>query len=146
MPDAAPIDILLGILELIRRIERQTIGIDREVFMAYPDMQDATAYRLLAIGEAFKDLGYTMTLHLSSRTRQGGVAAFHGVTGNGVGELKLVEPILFEAAPFHTTPEAQPNLLDDAFETGNGASSRAVSPWHGVARMDVAWPPPSRCR
>ena len=57
MPDPAPIDILLDILELIERIERQTGGLTRERLLEDPDVQDATAYRLLAIGEAAKDLG-----------------------------------------------------------------------------------------
>ena len=56
MPDAAPIDSLLDILELIERIERQTGGLTREAFLQDPDIQDETAYRLLAIGEAAKDL------------------------------------------------------------------------------------------
>ena len=56
MPDAAPIDSLLDILELIEQIERQTDGLTREAFLQDPDVQDATAYRLLAIGEAVKDL------------------------------------------------------------------------------------------
>ncbi len=56
MPDAAPIDSLLDILELIERIERQTARLTRETFLQDPDVQDATAYRLLAIGEAAKAL------------------------------------------------------------------------------------------
>ena len=56
MANAAPIDSLLDILELIERIERQTGGLTREKFLQDPDVQDATAYRLLAIGEAAKDL------------------------------------------------------------------------------------------
>ena len=56
MADAAPIDNLLDIIELIERIERQTRGLTREAFLQEPDVQDATAYRLLAIGEAAKDL------------------------------------------------------------------------------------------
>jgi uncharacterized protein with HEPN domain len=56
MPDAAPIDSLLDILELIKRTERQTGEITGEAFLQDPDVQDATAYRLLAIGEAAKDL------------------------------------------------------------------------------------------
>lgn len=51
-----PIDTLLDILELIERIERQTGGLSREHFLADMDAQDATAYRLLAIGEAAKYL------------------------------------------------------------------------------------------
>ena len=54
MADAAPIDSLLDILELIERIERQTGRLTREAFLQEPDVQDATAYRLLAIGEAAK--------------------------------------------------------------------------------------------
>jgi hypothetical protein len=54
MQGAAPIDSLLDILELIERIERQTDGLTRETFLQDPDAQDATAYRLLAIGEAAK--------------------------------------------------------------------------------------------
>ena len=57
MPEGAPIDTLLDILELIERIERQTGALTREVFLQDADVQDATAYRLLAIGEAAKDLG-----------------------------------------------------------------------------------------
>ena len=56
MADAAPIDNLLDIIEIIERIERQTGGLKREAFLQDPDVQDATAYRLLAIGEAAKDL------------------------------------------------------------------------------------------
>jgi uncharacterized protein with HEPN domain len=56
MADAAPVDSLLDIIELIERIERQTGGLTREAFLEDPDVQDATAYRLLAIGEAAKDL------------------------------------------------------------------------------------------
>lgn len=57
MPDDIPIDSLLDIMELIGRIERQTTAMSREAFMSESDVQDATAYRLLAIGEASKDLG-----------------------------------------------------------------------------------------
>ncbi len=56
MPGDTPIDTLLDILELIERIERQTGGLTREQFLENLDVQDATAYRLLAIGEAAKDL------------------------------------------------------------------------------------------
>ena len=56
MAYAARIDTLLDILELSERIERQTGGLTREAFLQDPDAQDATAYRLLAIGEAAKDL------------------------------------------------------------------------------------------
>ena len=52
----APIDRLLDILELVERIERQIGGLTREEFLEASDVQDATAYRLLAIGEAAKDL------------------------------------------------------------------------------------------
>lgn len=51
------IDALLDILELVARIERQTAGLTREAFLGDADAQDATAYRLLAIGEAAKALG-----------------------------------------------------------------------------------------
>ncbi len=57
MPDGSPIDSLLDILELIERIERQTSGLDRERFLEDADVQDATAYRILAIGEAAKGVG-----------------------------------------------------------------------------------------
>ena len=56
MANAARIDTLLDILELIERIERQTGGMTREAFLQDPDAQDATAYRLVAIGEAARDL------------------------------------------------------------------------------------------
>jgi uncharacterized protein with HEPN domain len=56
MADAAPIDALLDILELVERIERQTGELTRQTFLQDPDVQDATAYRLLAIGEAARDL------------------------------------------------------------------------------------------
>jgi uncharacterized protein with HEPN domain len=56
MQGAAPTDTLLDILELLERIERQTGGLSREKFLEDPDVQDATAYRLLAIGEAAKAL------------------------------------------------------------------------------------------
>lgn len=56
MADAAPIDSLLDIPELVERIERQTDPLTREAFPQDPDAQDATAYRLLAIGEAAKGL------------------------------------------------------------------------------------------
>jgi uncharacterized protein with HEPN domain len=54
---AAPVDVLLDIVELIERIERQTGRLTSEAFLADPDVQDATAYRLLAIGEAVRHLG-----------------------------------------------------------------------------------------
>lgn len=44
-------------MELVARIERQTAGLTREAFLGDADAQDATAYRLLAIGEAAKALG-----------------------------------------------------------------------------------------
>ena len=53
----APIDALLDILELVERIERQIGRFTREQFLEDLDVQDATAYRLLAIGEAARDLG-----------------------------------------------------------------------------------------
>jgi uncharacterized protein with HEPN domain len=56
MATAAPLDSLLDILELIGRIERQTGGLTREAFLRDSDIQDATAYRLLAIGQAAKGL------------------------------------------------------------------------------------------
>jgi uncharacterized protein with HEPN domain len=56
MADAAPIDTLLDLLELIERIERQIGGSTRDAFLQDLDAQDATAYRLLAIGEAARDL------------------------------------------------------------------------------------------
>lgn len=49
-------DSLLDILELIDRIRAQTSGITKEMFLADPDIQDATAYRILAIGEACRGL------------------------------------------------------------------------------------------
>jgi uncharacterized protein with HEPN domain len=54
MPESA--DILLDILELIERIQRQIAGLSREQFLDSADVQDATAYRILAIGEAAKGL------------------------------------------------------------------------------------------
>ena len=59
MPEAA--DILLDILELIERIDRQTTGLTREQFLDDPDVQDATAYRILSIGEAAKALSDDLT-------------------------------------------------------------------------------------
>jgi uncharacterized protein with HEPN domain len=56
-----PVDSLLDILELIERIDRQTKGVTRDQFLADADMQDATAYRLLAIGEAAKNLDEDIT-------------------------------------------------------------------------------------
>jgi uncharacterized protein with HEPN domain len=56
MADAAPIDSLLDILELVERIERQTGELTRQTFLQDPDVQDATAYRLPTIGEAARDL------------------------------------------------------------------------------------------
>ncbi|TWB21284.1 uncharacterized protein DUF86 [Nitrospirillum amazonense] len=56
MADATAIDTLLDILELINRIERQVAALDREAFLSDMDVQDATAYRILAIGESSKDL------------------------------------------------------------------------------------------
>jgi uncharacterized protein with HEPN domain len=44
MADAAPIDSLLDILELIERIERQAGGLTREAFLQDADVQDATAF------------------------------------------------------------------------------------------------------
>lgn len=49
-------DLLLDILELIERIERQVTGLSRDQFLEDADVQDATAYRILAIGEAAKGL------------------------------------------------------------------------------------------
>lgn len=60
MPDGRAIDSLLDILELIERISRQVAPMMREQFLDDPDVQDATAYRLLAIGEASKDLSDEM--------------------------------------------------------------------------------------
>ena len=57
MPEATTVDSLLDILELIERIDRQTADLTREAFLLDADVQDATAYRILAIGEASKDLG-----------------------------------------------------------------------------------------
>ncbi|MEA1650219.1 HepT-like ribonuclease domain-containing protein [Nitrospirillum sp. BR 11164] len=57
MADATSVDTLLDILELINRIERQVAVLDRQAFLDDMDVQDATAYRILAIGEASKDLG-----------------------------------------------------------------------------------------
>jgi uncharacterized protein with HEPN domain len=56
MSPATSIDSLLDILELIDRIDRQTTGLSLEEFLDNADVQDATAYRILAIGEASKDL------------------------------------------------------------------------------------------
>lgn len=47
---------MLDILELIDRIQRQTAEMSRAAFLDDPDAQDATAYRLLAIGEAARNL------------------------------------------------------------------------------------------
>ncbi len=63
MKGAAPIDSLLDILELIARIERQTGGLTREQFLEDVDVQDATAYRILAIGEAAKGLDDAVRSH-----------------------------------------------------------------------------------
>jgi len=49
-------DILLDIVELIERIQRQTSSLSRDQFLESVDIQDATAYRILAIGEAAKNL------------------------------------------------------------------------------------------
>ncbi|MGH7115786.1 MAG: HepT-like ribonuclease domain-containing protein [Stellaceae bacterium] len=49
-------DSLLDIIELIDRIDRQTSGLTREAFLEDADVQDATAYRILSIGEAAKGL------------------------------------------------------------------------------------------
>lgn len=54
MQQGGPSDSSPDILELI---ERQTGGLTRETFIGDQDVQDATAYRLLAIGEAAKELG-----------------------------------------------------------------------------------------
>jgi uncharacterized protein with HEPN domain len=51
---------LLDIFELIARIERQTSALTREQFLEGADVQDATAYRILAIGEAAKGLDDAM--------------------------------------------------------------------------------------
>jgi uncharacterized protein with HEPN domain len=47
----ATFDTLLDILELIERIDRQTSGLSRAQFIADQDVLEATAYRILAIGE-----------------------------------------------------------------------------------------------
>ena len=57
MSDPANIDSLLDILELIDRIDRQVSKLSREEFLTDTDVQDATAYRILSIGEASRDLG-----------------------------------------------------------------------------------------
>jgi uncharacterized protein with HEPN domain len=56
MPDGASVDSLLDILELIERIDRQTGNLSEAEFLADADVEDATADRLLAIGEAAKYL------------------------------------------------------------------------------------------
>jgi hypothetical protein len=56
MPGAAAIDSLLDIIELVERIERQTANLSEAEFLGNADVEDATAYRLLAIGEATKGL------------------------------------------------------------------------------------------
>jgi len=48
--------LVLDILELIERIERQTGNLSETEFLENADVEDATAYRLLAIGEAAKGL------------------------------------------------------------------------------------------
>jgi uncharacterized protein with HEPN domain len=55
MPIETSIESILDVLELIERIERQTKNLTREAFLENADIQDATAYRILAIGEASKD-------------------------------------------------------------------------------------------
>ncbi len=50
------VDTLLDIVELIERIERQTSGLDHARFVADQDVLDATAYRILAIGEACRGI------------------------------------------------------------------------------------------
>jgi uncharacterized protein with HEPN domain len=57
MSSETSVESIMDVPELIERIERQTGGLTREEFLANVDMQDATAYRLLAIGEASKDFG-----------------------------------------------------------------------------------------
>jgi uncharacterized protein with HEPN domain len=57
------VESILDVLELIERIERQTGSLTREEFVENADIQDATAYRLLAIGEASKDFGDNIKLH-----------------------------------------------------------------------------------
>jgi uncharacterized protein with HEPN domain len=47
---------LFDILELVERIIKQTSGMTQEQFLTDVDAQDATAYRILAIGEAAKGL------------------------------------------------------------------------------------------
>ena len=61
MGDKTSPDSLLDILELIDRIERQTAGLTREEFLKNADIQDATAYRILSIGEAVKALDQDLT-------------------------------------------------------------------------------------
>ena len=56
MAPQTTVDSLLDILELIERIARQTANVAREAFVADHDVLDATAYRILAIGEAAKDI------------------------------------------------------------------------------------------
>ena len=56
MPPATSVESLLDILELIERIERQTRDLTRDDFIGDPDVLDATAYRILAIGESSKDI------------------------------------------------------------------------------------------
>jgi uncharacterized protein with HEPN domain len=58
-------DGLLDILELITRIERHIGKRTREEFLADLDIQDATAYRILAIGEASRNLDAALKLRHS---------------------------------------------------------------------------------
>lgn len=45
---------------MIEWIERRTADLSREDFLGDADVQDATAYRLIAIGESSRDLGDEM--------------------------------------------------------------------------------------
>ena len=56
MPGGSSIESLLDILELIERIQQQIRDVPEAEFLGDVDVQDATAYRLLAIGEAAKGI------------------------------------------------------------------------------------------
>jgi uncharacterized protein with HEPN domain len=58
-------DGLLDILELITRIERHIGKRTREEFLADLDIQDATAYKILAIGEGSRNLDAALKLRHS---------------------------------------------------------------------------------
>jgi hypothetical protein len=94
MPDGASVESLLDILELIERIERQTGNLSEAEFLADADVEDGTAYRLLAIGEVAK-----ISTTVSSR----GTRKFPGARSSACGTFSPIS-ISFGKVPSSGRP------------------------------------------